>query len=65
LAQLQVGDEVVFGARLASFQYDTDAEEWVVRLEPKSGIAMKYTRALEAVGWPIGASHEEGRGVQE
>jgi hypothetical protein len=52
LAQPQVGNHVVFGARLASFQYDSDAEEWVIGLEPRSGISIRYSKALETLGWP-------------
>jgi hypothetical protein len=52
LAQPQVGHHVVFGARLASFRYDSDAEEWVIGVEPRSGISIKYTKALETLGWP-------------
>ena len=46
------GDHVIFGARLASFQYDADNEEWVIGLEPKSGVSITSTKALETVGWP-------------
>jgi hypothetical protein len=52
LAQPQVGHHVVFGARLASFRYASDAEEWVIGLEPRSGISIRYTKALESLGWP-------------
>ena len=63
LAQPQVGTHVVFGARLASFQYDSDAEEWVIGLEPKSGISIKYSKALETLGWPSssGLAEESNR----
>jgi len=61
LAQPQVGTHVVFGARLASFQYDSDAEEWVIGLDPKSGISIRYDKALETLGWPSSqALPEEG-----
>lgn len=45
-------DRVTFGARLASFQYDAARERWVIRLEPKSGVFIKHTKALEVLGWP-------------
>lgn len=52
LAQPPVGTHVVFGARLASFRYDSGAEEWVIGLEPGSGVAITYSKALETLGWP-------------
>ncbi len=55
LAGLKEGDQVVFGARLASFQYDADVKEWLIRFEPKSGVSISHFKALEALGWP-GAS---------
>lgn len=52
LAEPQVGDHVLFGARIDSFDYDGEREEWVVRLEPRSGVSIQYVKALEALGWP-------------
>jgi hypothetical protein len=51
----KVGDRLVFGARLAAFEFDTDAEEWVVRFEPRSGVFIRYSAALETLGWPNGS----------
>jgi hypothetical protein len=48
----KVGDHVRFGARLASFQLDVESNEWLVRLEPDSGVKMTHERALEAVKVP-------------
>jgi hypothetical protein len=47
-----VGDHVIFGARLASFRYDSDADVWLIGLEPKSGVSISYHEALETLGWP-------------
>jgi hypothetical protein len=51
LARPTVGQRVTFGARLASFQYDGNRDLWVIRLEPKSGVFITHTKALEAFGW--------------
>ncbi len=52
LARPKEGNHVTFGARLASFQYDTERESFVIRFEPKSGVAIRYSKALEVLGWP-------------
>jgi hypothetical protein len=52
LARPRKGDRVSFGARLASFQYDAANDVWLVGLEPKSGVFITHTKALEACGWP-------------
>jgi len=52
LSPPHLDDRVTFGARLASFQYDSAREKWVIRLEPKSGVFIKHTKALEVLGWP-------------
>jgi DNA-directed RNA polymerase subunit RPC12/RpoP len=46
------GERVTFGARLAAFEYDDAKDNWVVRLEPKSGVFIIHTKALQALGWP-------------
>jgi len=56
LVEHKEGDHVTFGGRLASFQYDPEAKEWMIRLEPKSGVSMKYYKALQSMGWPSGSS---------
>ena len=48
----KVGDRVTFGARLASFRFDAEGEQWLVGLEPDSGVIMTHMKALEALGWP-------------
>jgi hypothetical protein len=62
----KVGDHVVFGARLASFQFDADNDEWVIGLEPKTGVSITYYKALETLGWPnpslLDESHAGGEG---
>jgi hypothetical protein len=52
LAGPKVGDQVTFGARLAAFTYDDQAQEWRIALEPRSGVYLTHPRALEALGWP-------------
>jgi hypothetical protein len=51
-----VDDRITFGARLASFQYDSTRELWVIRLESRSGAWIRHNKALEALGWPRAAS---------
>ncbi len=59
LARPQKGDHVSFGARLASFQPDPSHDFWWIGLEPKSGVFITRTKALEAIGLP-GAGNVEG-----
>ena len=49
------GDHVLFGARLAAFEYDLNAGEWLIRFEPKSGVSITHMKALETLGWPSGS----------
>ena len=51
----KVGDRVLFGARLADFRFDVEADGWVIRLQPKSGVFIHFDKALEALGWPPAA----------
>ena len=55
LAQRNKGDHVTIGGCLESFQFDVDAGEWVIRLDPKSAVSITYREALESLGWPSGA----------
>jgi hypothetical protein len=59
----RVGDHVLIGARLASFRYNLETDEWLVGLEPSSGVTMEHYKALEALGWPSEAdeSSQENR----
>jgi len=61
-ARPKVGDRVQFGARLASFTYDNQANEWLVGLEPDSGVFITHPKALEALGWPNVAELPVGGG---
>jgi hypothetical protein len=54
LARPHQDQRVIFGAALAGVQYDDDRKLWVIRLEPKSGVFIKHTKALEALGWKEG-----------
>jgi hypothetical protein len=56
VARPKPGDRVAFGARIASFRYDAGREQWVVGLEPNSGVFIEHTRALETLGWPAAAA---------
>ena len=53
LIKPKVGDRLTFGARLASFRFDND--QWLVGLEPESGVIITHMKALEALGWPSAA----------
>jgi hypothetical protein len=46
------GDHVTFGARLRAIVYDGERKQWMVQLEPKSGVFITHTGALRAIGWP-------------
>jgi len=64
LARPRAGRRVTFGARLSGFRYDGDRDLWVIRLEPKSGVFITHTKALEAIGWQDrseGVEPEEGQ----
>jgi hypothetical protein len=63
-AHPKVGDQMTFGARLASFRYDEKAAEWRVGLEPGSGVFLTHSRALVALGWPSGAAEAPAEGVE-
>lgn len=54
--QPKVGARVLFGARLAEFRFDVEADGWIIRLQPKSGVYIHFDKALEALGWPPAAS---------
>jgi len=56
LSRPRADDRVTFGARLASFQYDSTRELWVIRLDSKSGVFIQHSKALEALGWPRATS---------
>jgi hypothetical protein len=51
LSPPKLGDRVIFGAKLASFRYDSATRTWMIRLEPKSGVSITHTKALDAMGW--------------
>jgi hypothetical protein len=52
LAGHKEGDHVIFGSRLAAFHYDAESKEWLIRLEPKSGVSITHYKALQSMGWP-------------
>ncbi len=56
------GHHMIFGARLARFEFDREREEWRIGFEPDSGVHMTHGKAREALGWPTGnETVEEGR----
>jgi DNA-directed RNA polymerase subunit RPC12/RpoP len=50
MAGRPIGDRVIFGATLASFKRDSESGAWLVRLEPKSGVFITHTKALDSFG---------------
>jgi hypothetical protein len=64
LAQPKVGDHVVIGALLDSFQFDAESGGWLIHLEPKSGVSIKYQEALQSLGWPSGTRLPEETGAK-
>ena len=59
----KVGDQVIFGARLQSLEYDADLKLWLIRFMPKSGVYITHTKALESLHWgaePIAIREEQG-----
>ena len=50
-AKPRKGDQVTFGARLAGVRLDTASGDWLVELQPESGVFLTHFRALEALGW--------------
>jgi hypothetical protein len=61
--QPKKGTDIVFGARLRSFAFDPQRSEWLIGLEPDSGVILQNQKALAAallIGGPDSA-HEEGR----
>ena len=42
----------------------TTRNQWVIRLEPKSGVFITHTKALEAIGWQSGPEVVESDGGQ-
>ena len=58
-AGVKVGDIKVFGARLASITLDVGSGEYLVGLEPDSGVFITHYRALEAIGWPAADDDRE------
>jgi hypothetical protein len=61
LSGRKVDEQVTFGARLASFTYDSTRELWVIRLDPTSGVFIKHSKALEILGWPRTAPIDQNR----
>ena len=51
-AHPKLGDRLAFGARVAAVEFELDRKEWVVKLEPKSGVFVRHYKALRYLGWP-------------
>jgi hypothetical protein len=50
LAGRPIGERVIFGATLASFKRDSESGTWLVGLEPKSGVFIEHSKALDSFG---------------
>lgn len=50
-ASFKPGDRVVFGGRLDSVQLGPEGDEWLVGLQPESGVMITHTKALQALGF--------------
>lgn len=48
----EVGTKLLFGARISTFEFDSSREQWVIGLEPNSGVQISHLKALQALGWP-------------
>ena len=59
LAQPKVGENGPFGARYKSVELDLTSNEWVITLEPDSGVFILHPKALEAIDWPSFEQPEE------
>ena len=51
-ADTKKGSRIAFGARLRSIDYESEAKQWVVHIEPEGGTFITHTEALRAIGWP-------------
>jgi DNA-directed RNA polymerase subunit RPC12/RpoP len=60
-AKPKVGDNVIFGARLASIELDTKRGEFMVGLAPDSGVFITHDRALARLEWYSSEATEEDR----
>ena len=59
LSQPKLDELKLFGARYASVEVDTTSGEWVVALEPDSGVFITHTKALSKIDWPTFEPTEE------
>ncbi|MDX2036043.1 MAG: hypothetical protein SFX72_05280 [Isosphaeraceae bacterium] len=57
----KIGDLLAFGARIESVDLDDGTGEWVIRLEPSSGVFIQHTDALRAVAGVADDAEEEPR----
>jgi hypothetical protein len=55
-----LNERVIFGARVASLTLES-GKKWVVRLEPRSGVYITHTRALQVFGWPDAQGIDESQ----
>ena len=51
LSPPKLGDRKIFGAKLASFRYDSGTRTWMIRLQPESGVFITHTKALDSMSW--------------
>jgi hypothetical protein len=58
-SQPKLDEQKLFGARYASVEFDLTSSEWVVKLEPDSGVFITHTKALSKIDWPTFEPTEE------
>jgi hypothetical protein len=54
----RAGNQITFGAEIASFEFDGKSNEWVIRLVPNSGVYILHPKALEANYGRLGSEGE-------
>ena len=59
LSQPKLDEQKLFGGRYASIEFDLPSNEWVVKLEPDSGVFITHTKALSKIDWPTFEPDEE------
>lgn len=58
-----LGDQVLIGARITGFELKDG--EWLVKLDPESGVLMTNWDALGTIGWPVSDRPEAQAAIAE
>ncbi len=61
LAQPKVGEQKPFGARYRSVELDATSNDWVITLEPDSGVFITHPDALRSIHWGGDEPAEDSR----